>query len=448
LLRDAWTVAIETLSWIEMRRLNERSALMKTVKQLGVKDPSAIRFAYGLVVETERRKNLIDKLINEVVAPKIISEYDMGIQAFLRLYVYQTRVVKNWEKINLKEAENIASMGRAILGWETMREIEPFIGFLLTKKLSSIIEGINETEKISLQTFHPTWFVEYCLKLFGHDGAIAFLNGSMTPPPGYIRINTLTAPEEVTVQKLDQEGVVLEKIPQLNYTYKVLSSKKPLNALPSYAEGLFYVQDKASCFATQAANPKPGNKVFDVCAAPGAKTTFIAQLMQNQGNIYAIDFSSKRMKTWKKETTRMGTKIAEPIVGDVTVSVPLLGEADLIILDPPCTSTGVFAKQPSSKWRLSPLSIQNMSELQWKMINNSAEKVAEGGILAYSTCSITLEENEDIIERFLKEHKEFSLMDIEPKIGMPGLNGLTQCQRLYPHIHHCNGFFIAKLFKR
>ena len=448
MLRDAWTVAIETLSWIEMRRLNERSALMKTVKQLGVKDPSAIRFAYGLVVETERRKNLIDKFINEVFAPKSVSEYDMGIQAFLRLYVYQTRVVKNWEKINLKEAENIASMGRAILGWETMREIEPLLGFLLTKKLASIMEGVNEAEKISLQTFHPTWFVEYCLKLFGHEGAIAFLNGSMIPPPGYIRINTLTAPEEATLQKLNQEGVVLEKIPQLNYTYQVLSSKKPLNALPSYAEGLFYVQDKASCFATQAANPKLGNRVFDVCAAPGAKTTFLAQLMQNQGNIYSIDFSSKRMKTWKKETARMGTIIADPIVVDATVSVPLLGEADLIILDPPCTSTGVFAKQPSSKWRLSPMSVQNMSEIQWKMINNCAEKVVKGGILAYSTCSITVEENEDIIERFLKEHPEFSPMEIEPKIGIPGLNGLTQCQRLYPHIHKCNGFFIAKLQKK
>src|SRR5665811_144815 len=121
-----------------MRRLNERSALMKTVKQLGIKDPSAIRFAYGLVVETERRKNLIDKLINEVVAPKSVSEYDMGIQAFLRLYVYQTRVVKNWEKINLKEVENIASMGRAILGWETMREIEPLLAFLLPKKTENI----------------------------------------------------------------------------------------------------------------------------------------------------------------------------------------------------------------------------------------------------------------------------------------------------------------------
>lgn len=421
--------------------------MMKTVKQLSIKDPSAIRFAYGLVVETERRKNLIDKFINQVVAPKSISEYDMGIQAFLRLYVYQTRVAKNWEKLNLKEAENIASMGRTILGWETMREIEPFLGFFLTKKLASVMEGIDEVETVSLQTFHPTWFVEYCFKLFGRDESVALLKGSMTPPPTYIRINTLAAAEEATVQKLAQEGVELEKAPQLNYTYKVLASKKPLNALPSYAEGSFYVQDKASCFATQAANPQPGSRVLDVCAAPGAKTTLLAQMMQNQGNIYSLDFSAKRMKTWKKETARMGTKIAEPLVADACVSVPLLGDADLVILDPPCTSTGVFAKQPSSKWRLSSSSIQNMSELQHQMINNCAEKVAKGGILAYSTCSITVEENEGIIERFLKEHTEFSLMDIEPKIGMPGLNGLTKCQRLYPHIHHCNGFFIAKLQK-
>ena len=431
-----------------MRRLNERSALMRTVKQLGVKDPSAIRFAYGLVVETERRKNLIDKFVNEVVAPKSVGEYTMGIQAFLRLYVYQTRVLKNWGKVNLKEAENVASMGRTILGWQTMREIEPVLGFLLTKKLAPIMDAASDMEKVSLQTFHPLWFVEYCFKLFGHDEAIALLNGSMKSPPNYIRINTLAAPEEATLEALKAEGVELEKSVSLNYTYKVLSSKKPLNALPSYAKGLFYVQDKASCFATQVANPKPGNTVFDVCAAPGAKTTFIAQLMGNQGSITSADFSVKRMKTWKKETARMGTKNAEPLVADVSISVPLVGDADLVILDPPCTSTGVFAKQPSAKWRLSPNSIRNMSELQWEMINNCAEKVGKGGVLTYSTCSITLEENEGIIERFLKEHSEFILTDIEPKIGMPGLNGLTKCQRLYPHIHHCNGFFIAKLQKQ
>jgi 16S rRNA (cytosine967-C5)-methyltransferase len=447
LLRDAWTVAIETLSWIEMRRLNERAALMRTVKQLGVKDPSAIRFAYGLVVETERRKNLIDKFINTTVAPKNMGEYTIGVQAFLRLYVYQTRVVKNWGKVNLKEAENVASMGRAILGWQTMREVEGILGFLLTKKLAAIMDAVSEIEKVSLQTFHPKWFVEYCFKLFGQDQAIAFLNGSMKAPPTYIRINTLAASEEATLQKLKEEGIECEKISPLNYTYKVLSTKKPLNALPSYAQGLFYVQDKASCFATQAANPQPGNTVFDVCAAPGAKTTLIAQYMQNQGSICSVDFSAKRMKTWKKETSRMKTKNAEPLVADVSVSVPLVGQADLVVLDPPCTSTGVFAKQPSAKWRLSPNSIRNMSELQWQLINNCAEKVKLGGFLAYSTCSITLEENEGIIERFLKEHTDFTLADIEPKIGDLGLNGLTKCQRLYPHIHQCNGFFIAKLQK-
>jgi NOL1/NOP2/sun family putative RNA methylase len=445
LLRDAWTVAIETLSWIEMRRLNERAALMRTVKQLNVKDPGAIRLAYGLVVETERRKNLIDKFINAVIEPGKIGEYTMGIQAFLRLYVYQTRVVKNWNNINLKEAENIASMGRAILGWQTMREVEPFLGFLLTKKLATIIEGTNNIEKVSLQTFHPTWFVEYCFKLFGHEKAVAFLKGSIKTPPNYIRVNTLVGAEEAILKKLMQEGVELQKAGHLKFTYQVLSSKKPLNALPSYAEGLFYIQDKASCFATQAASPKPGSKVLDVCAAPGAKTTFLAQLMQNQGAIYSVDFSSKRMKTWKKEGSRMRNKIAEPIIADARVSLPLLGEADLVILDPPCTSTGVFAKQPSAKWRLSPNSIKNMSELQWQMINQCAEKVAKGGALAYSTCSVTLEENEGIIERFLKEHSEFTFLEIEPKIGIPGLNGLTKCQRFYPHIHQCNGFFIAKL---
>ena len=430
-----------------MRRLNERAALMRTVKQLEVNDPSAIRLAFGLLVETERRKNLIDKFIDSVLAPKKISEYTMGIQAFLRLYVYQTRVVKNWGKINLRESENIASMGRAILGWQTMREVEPFLGFLLTKRLEQTMDTASEAEKVSLQTYHPTWFVEYCFRLFGRAEAVAFLQGSMKAPPGYVRINTLAAAEDSVVERLIREGVQLEKTSPLNYTYKVTASQKPLNALSSYAEGLFYVQDKASCFATQVAAPKPGMTVFDVCAAPGAKTTFLAQLMQNQGTIYSVDFSAKRMKTWKKENARMDTKIAEPIVADARIPFPIVGEADLVVLDPPCTSTGVFAKQPSAKWRLSPKSIQNMAELQRQMINTCAHKVVQGGVLTYSTCSITLEENEGVIERFLNEHPEFTLADIEPKIGLPGLRGLTKCQRLYPHIHQCNGFFIARLQK-
>jgi len=144
----------------------------------------------------------------------------------------------------------------------------------------------------------------------------------------------------------------------------------------------------------------------------------------------------------------MGVKIAEPVIADACAFLPLSLEANIVILDPPCTSTGVFAKQPSAKWRLRPKSVEKMAAIQWRMINNCAEKVVSGGALTYSTCSVTVEENEMIIERFLKVHPEFTLTEIRPKIGLPGMRGLTKCQRLYPHIHHCNGFFIAKLQKQ
>ena len=170
--------------------------------------------------------------------------------------------------------------------------------------------------------------------------------------------------------------------------------------------------------------------------------------MNDKGSITSVDFSAKRMTTWQKETRRMGTENAEAIVADARISIPLTGEADLVTIDPPCTSSGVFAKQPSAKWRLSPKSIQNMHEVQVKMINNCADKVKKGGFLTYSTCSVTVEENEGVIETFLQAHPDFKLVEIEPKIGLPGLKGLTQCQRLYPHIHQCNGFFIAKLQKQ
>ena len=448
MLKDAWTVAIETLSWIELQKLSERLALARTVKQLDIRDSNAVRYAYRLVVETERRKNLIDKFLNSVLEPCEIGEFKMGVQAFLRLYVYQTRIVKRWAEIDLKEAEHIAKLGRSILGWITLREVEPFLGFLLTRQLDPILETVSDEEKTALQTFHPTWFVKYCFRLLGRNEAVVFLEANVNPPPTCIRLNTLKASEEVVLEKFASEGVKTEKIEPLKHAYKILDTKQTLTATASFREGLFYIQDKASCFAAEVADPKPEMTVLDVCAAPGAKTTYIGQLMQNRGSIFSVDYSMRRMQTWKREVLRMGVQIAAPVIADACISLPFALEADVVVLDPPCTSTGVFAKQPSAKWRLTPRSIEKMAEIQWRMINNCAEHVKAGGVLTYSTCSVTVEENEMIIERFLKQHPEFALAEINPKPGVPGLRGLDKCQRLYPHIHESNGFFIAKLLKR
>jgi len=430
-----------------MQKLSERLALERTVKQLNIGNPNAVRYGYGLVCETIRRKNLIDNFINSVLKPKTMSEFTLGVQAFLRLYVYQTRIAKQWRKIDLGEAYNIAKSARTILGWTTLSEIEPFLGLLLTRQPELSLKGANDEKRISLQTFNPSWFVKYCIKLLGRRETIAFLEGSVHPPPTYIRLNTLRAPQEDTLEKLANEDVKLEKVELLKYAYKVTGVKHPLAQTTSFKEGMFYIQDKASCYAAESAHPTVNMTVLDVCAAPGAKTTYLAQLMQNQGSLCSVDYSLRRMQTWRKEVARMGVKIAEQVIADARSSLPFAAEADIVILDPPCTSTGAFGKLPSAKWRLTPHSIERMSAIQWLMINNCAEKVKAGGVLVYSTCSVTVEENEMIIERFLKWHPEFTLAQINPKIGLPGLRELKKCQRLYPHIHQSNGFFIAKLQK-
>ncbi len=430
-----------------MRSLSERLALARTVKQLDITDYNATRLAHLLVCETVRRKNLIDRFINHAIMPGKIVEHDLGVQSFLRLYIYQTRVAKNWGKPDIKEAENIAGLGRAILGWEALRKVEPVLGFLLTQKPSVVFEGASDERRIGLQTFHPTWFVKYCFRLFGRREAIRMLEADVGQAPVYVRLNALKAKEDEILQRLSGEGVRLEKVEGLRHAYRVTGAKQPLVSTAPFQQGLFYVQDKASCFAAEAANPQPDTTVLDICAAPGAKTTYLAQLMQNKGTIYSVDYSRRRMNVWTEEVAYMGAEIAVPIIADACRPLPLTLEADVVILDPPCTSTGTFRKLPSAKWRIRPRSIDKMAAFQWQMLDSIAESVKHEGTLIYSTCSITVEENEMIVERFLKQHSEFSLVDVTPKIGLPGLRGLDKCQRLYPHIHDCNGFFIAKMQK-
>lgn len=446
-MKETWMLAIETLSWMEMQKLSTRLALAKTIKQLQISNSNAIRFAYRLVQETVRRRNFIDKFIDDTLEFNSINRFDFGVQAFLRLYVYQTRIAKDWYAFNVEEAGKIVSLARSILGWRNLREIEHVLGSLLTKERDYVFLGVNDEDKIGLQTWHPSWFVRYCFKLFGRRETIAMLEENMRTPQTYLRLNTLMADEDEILEKLSVNNIEVAKVKELEHTYVVVDSQKPLSRTEVFREGLITIQDKASCFTVEAADPKPGMTVLDVCAAPGAKTTYLAQLMNNDGLIYSVDYSRRRINLWKRQVVRMGAHIAFPMIIDAYAMLPLNVQVDLVILDPPCTSTGVFGKFPSAKWRLTRHSVNKMAKIQWSMLKNCANSIKKGGILVYSTCSITTEENERLIERFLKLYPEFSVTEILPNLGNPGLRGLRECRRLYPHIHHCNGFFIAKLVK-
>lgn len=447
LLKEAWTVAIEALSWMEKEKISERLALAKTAEQLEINDADALRLAYRLISETCRYRNLIDRFINEILKPKSLSHFTLGVQSFLRLYVYKTRISRGWGELDLEEAKNIVKLARLILGWKSLQGVEQFLGFILTENPAVVFGSVSDEERIALLTSHPTWFVRYCFKLLGRKEAIDMMMANTKTLPTYIRLNTLKAGENEILAKLSEEKIKVEKVEGLAYAYKVLSAKQPLTRTRSFENGLYYIQDKASCFAAEAASPVPGTVLLDVCAAPGAKTTYLAQLMQNRGVIYSIDYSKRRIRVLQKEVARMSVEIAEPIIADACNPLPVSTEVDMVVLDPPCTSTGSFAKLPSAKWRLTARSIEKMAEIQWQMLEKSIERLKPGGTLVYSTCSITVEENEMLIERFLKRYPEFSPAEISPKIGLPGLRGMDKCRRLYPHLHECNGFFLAKLLK-
>jgi 16S rRNA (cytosine967-C5)-methyltransferase len=423
--------------------MGERLALAKASNQLRIWDRRAVGLAHKLIFETLRRQNLIDSIINTALAPRSLSDFKLGPQAFLRLFTYETK----FENGNMEKAATIAQMGRSILGWRELSDVEEALGAILSTEINDVLKRADETEKVALQTYNPTWFVRYCFRMLGRSEAIKFLESTTQTLPTYLRVNTIKDSEENILKKIASESATVEKVPKLKNTFKLLRSKTPLIRMQSFREGLFYIQDKASCLAAEIANPKAGSTVLDVCAAPGAKTTYMAQLMRNKGIIYSVDYSPRRMNVWKREIERMGVENAVPIVADARLPLPIRLKADLVVLDPPCTSTGAFSKMPSAKWRLTKRSISNMAEIQWSMLNQCAEHVKEGGCLVYSTCSVALEENEMLIEKFLKWHPDFALTETQPRIGLSALRGQSQSQRLYPHLHQCNGFFISKLLR-
>jgi 16S rRNA (cytosine967-C5)-methyltransferase len=208
--------------------------------------------------------------------------------------------------------------------------------------------------------------------------------------------------------------------------------------------GNLVIQDLSAIIADLVASPLAEDTVLDVCAAPGNKTSHIAALMANKGNIFSVDISTERIMYWKREMIRTGCLIAHPIISDAR-KLQLNIQADVVVVDPPCSNTGVFAKNPGMKWRISPSRLDALTTKQFTILQSASRHVRSSGSLIYCTCSILPEENEDVLADFLHRNPDFQTEHQKPFLGLPGLKGFDRCQRFYPHLHDCNGYFIAKL---
>ena len=441
MLQDSIALAVEALSWMELEGLSERQALVRVSKQLQLHDESSLRLAFSLITETVRRLNLIDFIAAWALSPRKLGEWSLGVKNFLRLYVYWT----HFRKTTFKETLSFLNCGRKVLGRSELFPVEEVFGKILGCDYRQLVISKSEHEKVGLETYHEEWFVKYCYKILGRDDALRLLSQNIETPPTYLRINKLKGCSDEALRELEGEGVWLRKVDGMEDLWRVEKTVRPLVKLKSYRLGIFQIQDLSSQAACIAANPNPGDSVLDICAAPGIKTCSLAQMMNNRGAVVSIEISKTRMEIWKSEIRRMGVELAQPLISDARQRLPVTLEADVVLLDPPCSSTGIFAKSPSMKWRIKPESIKKLSLTQSQMLEASSHCVKRGGVLVYSTCSLLVEENELVVERFLKIHPDFKSAHISSRLGSGALRGLDGARRFYPHRDQCNGFFLAKM---
>jgi 16S rRNA (cytosine967-C5)-methyltransferase len=298
-----------------------------------------------------------------------------------------------------------------------------------TKKILAELKNSN----LAVGHSHPEWLVEKWQKKFGDEKMRQLLEWNNAPPKTYARVNRLKVDAGKLLEKWRAENVEYDFVrrEQLeeNLVFE-LKSHPPLNLLASFRAGWFYIQDPSTLLAACKLGAKPGETILDLCAAPGGKTTFIAQLMNNEGKIIACDISEERLKLLQENCQRLGVTCVEPILSSTLNSQP--STFNRVLVDAPCSNTGVMSRRMDLRWRISSKEISRLQQTQLDLLKLAATKLNSGGVLVYSTCSLEPEENSEVVKEFLREHENFKLE--------------SECE-LLPFADNVDGAFVAKLVK-
>jgi 16S rRNA (cytosine967-C5)-methyltransferase len=302
---------------------------------------------------------------------------------------------------------------------------------------------------ISVGQSHPLWLVERWIKELGVEETLRICKFNNQISPLTLRTNTLKINRADLIEKLREK-----ELKPLPATFSeegiLLQDPPPTSELPFLKEGLYMIQDEASQLITSVADPKPGERILDACAAPGGKTTHMAQTMENLGEIYALDLSKGKLGWIEEMCQRLGIKIVKTIKGNAAASLPISkGRVfDRVLADVPCSGFGTLRKNPDLKWRRGEKDIKRLSELQLSILGNLSGYLKDGGVLVYSTCTLFHEENEDVVERFLNEHPAFRLDEIREVLPEKCHPFIQRGQfKSFPPKNGMDGFFAARMLK-
>lgn len=298
------------------------------------------------------------------------------------------------------------------------------------------------------------YMIERYLHFLGVDGTIDLLKANEIPLTPSIRVNTLKIKTPDLKIRMEQKDFELSPIDWIPYAYNVIKESFNLGSTHEFLQGYYYIQNLASMLAAVILNPKPGDVVIDMCAAPGSKATHLAQIMRNEGTLILIDRNKARIPALEINLRRMGITNSIVINMDAVNLSNLNIKADKILLDAPCTGEGLIRQDPKRKRSRSAKDIEKMASIQKKLLKAGLESLKPEGELLYSTCSIAPEENELVIQDVLEEISSIKISEISKTYGVSGLTevfgknlreDLGYSQRLYPHLHDTIGFYLCLL---
>lgn len=391
----------------------------------------AARLCLGVLQNSTLCDFYIDRLCSTKLEPKVRDILRMGVYQLLCLDKIPARAAVS-ESVSLCKS---SGLGRA----------SGLVNAVL-RKLSTgdlpLIPGEGTAEYLSIRYSHPLWLTKRMLDAHGYEFTEGFLTANNTPPRLSIQVNTLRVTVEDYIRSLirtDTRYSLFEALPGC-----IELDGGNVIALPGFDEGLFYVQDRAARAAVSIADPRPGMRVLDACAAPGGKSFAAAIAMENSGSILSCDIHEKKLSLIKSGAERLGIDIIKTAVCDASVFDEQMADCfDLVIADVPCSGLGVIRKKPEIRQK-SEAEIARLPEIQARILNNLARYVRPGGTLLYSTCTVLREENETVVLDFLEKNSEYELVPYTAG-GVDARGGMYT---FWPHIDGTDGFFAAKLRRK
>lgn len=308
----------------------------------------------------------------------------------------------------------------------------------------------DPVKRLSIETSHPLWLVQEWVQAYGFEAAESMCRIHLVPPKQTLRVNRMKIDRTALQQKLMDAGIETELGDLSEDALKLM--KGSIVSTPSFQEGYVTIQDESSMLVARALDPQPGETVLDACAAPGGKSTHIAERMNDEGKIVSLDLHEHKVKLIKQAAKRLNLTHIEAKALDARKAADYYSEAsfDRILIDAPCSGFGVIRRKPDMKYTKSKEDSARLAAIQQAILKEAAPLLKPGGTLVYSTCTMDPTENQQVIHAFLQEHQDFepdlSLNERLPEQVAPFVqNGSVQ---ILPHYFGTDGFFICSMRKK